>query len=357
VSRLTTSYRAHVFEDVCAAVERCTTVRKRLGPKLVADCPVCRRRKRLEVTDAPDRVLIHCHAGCNPEAILGKLGLDWPAFFKERRVRVEPTHRSAEGYVLHAIRRDRRWSLVTHRNDFDRESALAITVVEHVLPARHEVRRLLRTRDREPIPWDEFPFTAAFIQKALAKLGITIGLKYAYRVQRAITGTPDHPGLLDFSSFFKPKDGKDSPGYAIWKFSIRARFQASKALLVQEPAKTTLLSAGSGLSRVISNPLARPGELLRPKTTTTRPPPEATATPTIARTPGTPIEGTIRTGASLTPGTTAIETTPTTAATDERAWCPVCGEGKRTIRKAVYPGLVWLVCGHRPAVFPTRDSR
>jgi hypothetical protein len=81
-----------------------------------------------------------------------------------------------------------------------------------------------------------------------------------------------------------------------------------------------------------------------------------TPTTTTATTPSTPVEGTVRPGASLTPGTMVIDTTPTTQATDERAWCPVCREGKRTIRKAAYPGLAWLVCGHRPAVFPTGIS-
>jgi hypothetical protein len=37
-------------------------------------------------------------------------------------------------------------------------------------------------------------------------------------------------------------------------------------------------------------------------------------------------------------------------------WCPVCGEPKRTIRKAAYPGLAWLVCGHAPGLRAHRGN-
>jgi hypothetical protein len=302
VSPLTTIYKAHVFEDVCAAVERCTIVRKRLGSRLLADCPVCGRRRRLCVTDKPDRVLICCNAGCDKDAVRERMGLPWAAFFKERRVR-EPSRLSAEAHVLNAIRRDRRWSLLPHRK------------------ARYEVRRLLHTRDGELIAWDEFPVTAVFIQKALAKLGIRIGLKHAYRVRRVMTGTSDHPGLLDSSYVFNRKDGSGKPGYAIWKFSLQARAQAVKALLGQAPATTSLLSAGRSLSRVDLDSLVAQEQLLRPQTTGTRGPPEQSVRPTRGRS--------IDSSGEATPATEA-----------ERLWCPTCDEPKRTIRKPAYPGLV-----------------
>jgi len=37
----------------------------------------------LTVTDATDRVLLHCHAGCDTIDVLDALGLDWPALFDE----------------------------------------------------------------------------------------------------------------------------------------------------------------------------------------------------------------------------------------------------------------------------------
>jgi hypothetical protein len=75
--------------------------------------------------------------------------------------------------------------------------------------------------------------------------------------------------------------------------------------------------------------------------------PRTNATTAItATTPDTPIGATVKTGASLTSGATAIETAPPTTP-PERVWCLVCGETKRTLIKPAYPGLVWLVCGHR----------
>jgi hypothetical protein len=41
-------------------------------------CPVHKgRRRNLSITRGDERVLLHCHAGCNPEAIIEVLGLEW----------------------------------------------------------------------------------------------------------------------------------------------------------------------------------------------------------------------------------------------------------------------------------------
>jgi DNA primase len=38
----------------------------------------------LSVSDRPDRVLIHCHGGCDTIDVLEALGLDWGTLFDEQ---------------------------------------------------------------------------------------------------------------------------------------------------------------------------------------------------------------------------------------------------------------------------------
>jgi hypothetical protein len=48
-------------------------------------CPAHEDRvASLTITDADDRVLIHCHAGCDSLAVLDAIGLDWSALFDDR---------------------------------------------------------------------------------------------------------------------------------------------------------------------------------------------------------------------------------------------------------------------------------
>lgn len=59
---------------------------KRCGKGYLARCPVHEDRKQsLSVSEGNDRrALIHCHAGCEPEAILAALGLESRDFFEGR---------------------------------------------------------------------------------------------------------------------------------------------------------------------------------------------------------------------------------------------------------------------------------
>ena len=61
------------------------------GPehKFIARCPAHDdRNASLSISQGEDgRALIHCHAGCDPERILGALGLGWPDLFPAGHIR------------------------------------------------------------------------------------------------------------------------------------------------------------------------------------------------------------------------------------------------------------------------------
>jgi hypothetical protein len=72
---------AHAYQRILDALERHGSH----GNGRQHQCPAHEDRvASLTITDADDRVLIHCHAGCDPLAVLDALGLDWSALFDDR---------------------------------------------------------------------------------------------------------------------------------------------------------------------------------------------------------------------------------------------------------------------------------
>ena len=73
---------AHAYQRVTDALD----ARGSAGNGRQRQCPAHEDRvASLTVTDRPDRVLIHCHAGCDTLDVLEALHLDWPDTFDERR--------------------------------------------------------------------------------------------------------------------------------------------------------------------------------------------------------------------------------------------------------------------------------
>src|SRR5262249_22112156 len=139
-----------------------------------ADCPVCGRRARLEVVEKDSgKVVFVCQAGCDRELIREWIGLPWSAYFDDVSYS-EPQGRSALDLVLRALD-GTRWTITTHDFGDDWELALAVEIVEQLLPARYRVRHLLRLRSGKRIDWAEFPLTASYIQAAARKLGHRVG--------------------------------------------------------------------------------------------------------------------------------------------------------------------------------------
>jgi len=169
------------FSNVVAAVERVTRIRRRFDTKVKADCPLCERRNRLEVAQlASGLVVFICHGGCAREALRERIGLPWTAYFEE--VSYEPVRsRSAVEHVLRAID-GTRWTITEHAFGGDLDLALAVEIVERVLPARHRVRNLLRFRTGQRIEWNVFPLSVGFVQDVARKLGLRVGEHRAARL-------------------------------------------------------------------------------------------------------------------------------------------------------------------------------
>jgi hypothetical protein len=245
------------FATVVAAVENVTRIRRRLETKVIADCPLCSRPRRLEVAQqASGKVLFLCHAGCDRESLRERVGLDWRDFFEDAPFRPAPK-RSAAQHVLHAVG-GTRWTIVTHAFGADRDLALAVEIVERLLPARHAVRALLRLKNGIPIAWHEFPLTVGFFMEVARKLGHPIG---EHRAQWAIDLLVER-GVIERLGPLVVVDGENTrvlPVFRLplrtmrsWDRPLRNALEAA-ALLVspssgKAPATGTLLSAGDLLS-------------------------------------------------------------------------------------------------------------
>jgi hypothetical protein len=243
---------------VVAAVERVTWVRRRLATKIIADCPLCSRKGRLEVAQQPSgKVTFICHAGCDREALRETIGLGWEAFFEDVSYRPDPA-RSAAQHVLRAVS-GIRWTLTTHAfGESDRDLALAVEIVERLLPARHRVRSLLRRKHGTPIAWHEFPLTASFVMNMATKLGTTIGEHRAYRLIHLLL---DH-GLIEQAEVLPLADEDGYKGLPIFRLPLRTIRSWDKSLrdaleagLVRSPgsrskhpATGTVLSSGCLMS-------------------------------------------------------------------------------------------------------------
>ena len=104
---------------------------KRQGTGYVARCPAHDdRNPSLVVSEAADgRVLLHCHTGCTPEAVVGALGLDmrdlWPAADEPitpptRAVRATYEYTDADGTPLYEVVRYEPKDFRQRRPDPDR---------------------------------------------------------------------------------------------------------------------------------------------------------------------------------------------------------------------------------------------
>lgn len=213
--------------------------------------------------------------------MLAALGLDWPDLFPPEPPR-SLIKRSASKHVLAAIKHGTRWMIMTHRFGADDELALAVELLEHVLPARYAVRDRLRTRHGEPIPWDEFPFTEAFMIAAARKLGVRLGQKRARRLCKLLWDA----NIEDYLYRFKRLDGSSRPGFAVFNCSSLTFLGKPLACRSISAATSTVLSATGGLSRASDDLFDALVYVLGHEAASTRAPPAAGARPWRARTSG-----------------------------------------------------------------------
>src|SRR5690242_14583334 len=79
------------------------------GGQWLVRCPAHEDRKAsLTVTEGEDgRIVLHCHAGCDPKAILDRLGLVWSDLFVEarapRREVATYDYRDRDGRLLYQV--------------------------------------------------------------------------------------------------------------------------------------------------------------------------------------------------------------------------------------------------------------
>ena len=244
------------FSQVCAAVERATPVRTRLETKLKADCPVCNRKRRLEVVDGKSgRVLVHCHGGCATEAVLQRLGLPWSALFDDVSY-AAPQPRTAEQLVLGAF--GDRWTLTTHDFGTDFDLAIAVECVEYTIAARYRVRGDLRRSTGRRMDWWEFPLTAAYMQKAAWKRGHRVGEHRAARMIKKVVAV----GLIEPVGSINVVRKDSSRAMTVYKLTDAAwarisyfgrtevhEIEDDATCLLPDAATLNSLSAGAGTSR------------------------------------------------------------------------------------------------------------
>ena len=91
----------HPFDRVVAALEAagCRFNQRRRPDQVRVRCPSHPdKRPSLVVTRKPDRVLLHCFAGCKPDEVLTKLGLSLRDLFLESRPNSGPVRRQVATY-------------------------------------------------------------------------------------------------------------------------------------------------------------------------------------------------------------------------------------------------------------------
>lgn len=75
------------MSDVEWVIQRFDKVRKAGKDSWTAVCPAHNDKSpSLSIRDTTEKILIHCHAGCDPVAILGNVGLEMADLFHTKRV-------------------------------------------------------------------------------------------------------------------------------------------------------------------------------------------------------------------------------------------------------------------------------
>ena len=246
------------FANVEVALERATRLRRRTPMRTKFDCPICRRKRRVELAPGRDgRVLLCCHAGCETQALLDRAGLGWSDLFED--VSYAPPTRSAERLVLDATTPGERWTITPHDFGDDAELALAVEIAEHLLPARHRVRDQLRLRTGRRIAWEQFPLTVQFMMAIARKLGRPIGEHRAARLIHILTAR----GLIEQVEWLNIRNERGSRRFRVFQLAPATRASWNEKLAnaielarasgrsprnTHDPATSLVLAAGDGLS-------------------------------------------------------------------------------------------------------------
>lgn len=228
------------FRDFCEAVERVALVSKRTDTRLVASCPVCRKKRRLTAIPGRGKVAFTAHCGCSKDAVLDALGLTWEQLCDERaHVQKDPAPRPADWvkkYLGHA-----RISLPIHRRpNPTRIERLGIEAIELTLGAR-----FLAEQHGFSHPFHQFPITRSWVRIALK------GEKLTDREVREIAATAR--SMLDHHSFHSGDSGQVFEIHQLNRLNTVSTLRDLRLALAQPPDPTTemLLRYRGGLSSAL----------------------------------------------------------------------------------------------------------
>lgn len=87
------------MSDVEWVIQRFDKVRKAGKDAWTAVCPAHNDKSpSLSIKDTPEKILIHCHAGCDPVVIMGNVGLEMADLFHTQRVH-HTTEKAAQAEI------------------------------------------------------------------------------------------------------------------------------------------------------------------------------------------------------------------------------------------------------------------
>lgn len=96
------------MSDVEWIIQRLDKVRKTGKDTWTAICPGHDDKSpSLSIKDTQEKILIHCHAGCDPVVIMGNIGLEIADLFHTVRPRPRPDDPSIDELILMIAKADR----------------------------------------------------------------------------------------------------------------------------------------------------------------------------------------------------------------------------------------------------------
>jgi len=118
------------MSDVDWVIQRFDKVRQTGKDQWMACCPGHEDKSpSLSIKDTPEKILIYCHAGCDPALILGNVGLEMADLFHTDRPRALASDPSIDELVLAIAKADRAAGKRLSEQDKQREAQAFINTL------------------------------------------------------------------------------------------------------------------------------------------------------------------------------------------------------------------------------------
>ncbi len=133
-----------------ALLSRLDGVRATGQDQWVALCPShLDRTPSLSIAEKDDRVLIHCHAGCDVNEVVGAVGLKITDLFPPRQDRGKPVKRRPDYRGMWLLSKHAFWVLVIATSNLEQNKPLNETDMESVRIARARIFDVLEVLDSD----------------------------------------------------------------------------------------------------------------------------------------------------------------------------------------------------------------